>query len=243
MNESIETTPHGAILYDSDILRGINDVAFDVESWSFAVPVTGTFKSAGRGNTMYVSEGQGEFVLRHYLRGGAVGRLVRDNYLWLGEQRNRAFREWRLLARLRDLELPVPRPAAARYRRRGPFYTADLLTVRVPGIRSLSDRLTAAPGDEAFWERLGSGICRFHRAGVFHADLNVSNVQVDQDDQLWLLDFDRGRILPPGAWQQRTLARFHRSLRKVKQFDRNVHFRDADWQIFLDGYFRESRSA
>lgn len=243
MTESIERTPRGAILYDSDILRGINDVAFEVDSWSSSAPVTGTYKSAGRGNTMYVSEGQGEFVLRHYLRGGVVGQLVRDNYLWLGEARNRAFEEWRLLARLRDMQLPVPRPAAARYRRSGPFYTADLLTVRVPGIRSLSDRLTAAPGDEAFWTSLGSGICRFHRAGVFHADLNVSNVQVDEDDQLWVLDFDRGRILPPGPWQQRNLARFHRSLRKVKRFDRNVHFREADWEIFLEGYFRESRSA
>ena len=182
-------------------------------------------------------------MLRHYLRGGAAGQIVSDNYVWAGEDVNRAFREWRLLAKLVSEGLPVPTPAAARYRRYGLFYKADLMTVRVPGIRSLSDRITAGPGEKEFWQKLGAGIWRFHHAGVFHADLNVSNVQFDQDDDLWLLDFDRGKLLPAGAWRQRNLARFHRSLRKLKQFDPKVHYTARDWDNFLEGYFRESRSA
>jgi hypothetical protein len=42
-----------------------------------------------------------QWVLRHYRRGGAVARrLLADRYVWAGEERVRAFAEWRLLARL-----------------------------------------------------------------------------------------------------------------------------------------------
>ena len=44
--------------------------------------------------------GARQWVLRHYYRGGPIGRLLDDQFLWLGEDRTRCFREWRLLARL-----------------------------------------------------------------------------------------------------------------------------------------------
>jgi 3-deoxy-D-manno-octulosonic acid kinase len=243
VREAREKTSTGAILYDADRLAGVSDRAFSATSWATSAAVTGTFKSAGRGNTMFVGEPGNQFVLRHYLRGGLAGRIVRDNYLWLGESANRAFAEFRLLAKLRELGLPVPAPAAARYRRRGIIYTADLMTVRMPGIRSLSDRLTSATTDADFWRGLGAGIFRFHNAGVFHADLNVSNVQLDASDCLCLLDFDRGKLLPAGPWRQRNLARFHRSLRKLKSFNPAIHYNDRNWNQFLKGYFDASRSA
>jgi 3-deoxy-D-manno-octulosonic acid kinase len=243
VREALEKTRRGAILYDADVLTQLSDAAFTGAAWEAAEPVTGTFKSAGRGNTLFLRKGQSEFVLRRYLRGGLIGRMIREHYFWLGENASRGFAEFRLLAKLRARGLPVPVPAAARYVRRGPFYSADIITVRVPGIRSLSDRLTAAETDVLFWQQLGAGICRFHHAGVFHADLNVSNVQLDGGDTLWLLDFDRGRLLPPGPWQQRNLARFHRSLRKLRQFNPAVHYSERDWNQFLKGYFDASRSA
>ena len=172
-----------------------------------------------------------------------IGRLVSDRYLWTGADKSRAFREWRLLAKLVELGLPVPHPAAARVRPSGLFYQAELLTVRVRGIRSLSDRISAAPANEEFWRQFGAGIFRFHQAGVFHPDLNVSNCQFDQDDHFWLLDFDRGKILPPGTWRQRSLARLHRSLRKLKRFNPRIFCNNDNWNQLLDGYFSASRSA
>ena len=139
-----------------------------------------------------VSDGEHEFVLRHYIRGGLPGRLVRDSYFWLGERQTRSFAEWYLLSKMQSLGLPVPRPAAARYRRSGPFYTADLLTVRIPDIRSLAERLAREPGDEKFWQNLGIELHRFHAAGVNHADLNAYNLQIGDKDKVFLLDFDRG---------------------------------------------------
>jgi 3-deoxy-D-manno-octulosonic acid kinase len=216
---------------------------FVASGWPTAQAVTGTLRSAGRGNTQIVGDGRQEFVLRHYVRGGLPGMVVKDCYLWTGERQTRAFGEWYLLAKLYALGLPVPRPAAARYTRRGPVYTADLLTLRIPGIKSLADRITDSPGDANFWRKTGAQIQRFHRAGVCHADLNAYNVQLGQSDKLFLLDFDRGSIRPPGHWKQKNIARLHRSLQKIKRLNNKVHFNARDWNNFLDGYFKSFRLA
>lgn len=243
MNDTVEKTGDGAILYDADILSQISPAAFTVGSWATATPITGALRSGGRGSTFVVSDGENDFVLRHYLRGGLPGKLIRDVYLWTGESETRPFAEWRLLAKLKKRGLPVPRPVAARYCRKGPFYTADLLTMHIAGIRSLADRIVERPGDRELWRRIGRGLHSFHAAGVYHADLNAYNVQLDQDDQLYLLDFDRGKLLEPGLWRQKNLARLHRSLRKVRASDKRANFSKAAWDELLEGYFSESRSA
>ena len=243
MSDTVKKTRNGAIVYDTDIINQISDAAFVPESWPQRTLVGGALRSSGRGNTMIVSHGDQEFVLRHYVRGGLPGRIVHDTYVWMGERQTRAFSEWYLLAKLVRMGLPVPRPAAARYLRSGLVYRADLLTVRIPGIRSLADRISDSPGSPVFWTGLGRGIRKFHDAGVFHADLNAYNVQVDGADRLCLLDFDRGKILQPGVWQQKSLARLHRSLKKIKGLDQRIHFRPQNWNELLEGYFSASRSA
>jgi 3-deoxy-D-manno-octulosonic acid kinase len=240
---AVENTGTGAILYDRTAINHISDASFRPDSWDSAEPVTGTLRSGGRGNTMIVSDGRTEFVLRHYRRGGLPGRVNPDLYLWLGEERTRAFAEWRLLARLLEMGLPVPRPAAARYCRIAALlYTGDLWTVREPGIRALCDRLIAGTAHEEFWRRAGETIYRFHEAGVCHADLNAYNVQVDAADRLFLLDFDRGRLRPPGVWQQQNLARLHRSLAKIRRLEPRVAFSETNWQQLMQGYSSAARS-
>jgi len=181
-------------------------------------------------------------VLRHYMRGGLVGKIVRDSYLWTGENSTRPFSEWRMLAKMADSGLRVPRPAAARYTRHGPFYSADIITVRIPNVVALSDFIAAEPPTE-FWESLGAAVHGFHATGVYHADMNAYNLQIDNDCDLWMLDFDRGKLLPPGPWQQQTLSRLHRSLKKIVALDPRLHFRSRNWEQFLEGYFNASRSS
>ena len=243
MTDTVEKTSDGAILYDTAILNQISESAFTAAAWASATPIGGALRAGGRGTTMIVSDGTNEFVLRHYIRGGLPGKIVRDLYVWTGERETRSFSEWYLLAKLVKRGLPVPKPVAARYCRKGPFYTADLLTLRVPGIRSLADRILERPGSRAFWRGIGKDIYRFHSAGVYHADLNAYNVQVDEDDSVFLLDFDRGRLQEPGIWRQKNIARLHRSLVKIKSLDKRLHFSKAEWNELLEGYFSESRSA
>ena len=85
-------------------------------------------------------------------------------------------------------------------------------------------------------------IHHFHDAGVFHADMNASNLQIDENGELWMLDFDRGRLLQPGPWQQQTLKRLHRSLQKIRSLDPKISFQAPQWEALLEGYFSASRS-
>ena len=144
MTETVERTPAGAILYDRQIITEISEARFRPAGWLHAEPVSGTLGSAGRGNTMYVGNVPRQFVLRHFMRGGLVGKLVRDVYVWNGEDNTRPFAEWRLLAKMAEKGLRVPRPAAARYRRRGLLYTADIITVRIPNVVPLSAASSSA---------------------------------------------------------------------------------------------------
>ena len=212
------------------------------EGWLHAEPVGGTQGSGGRGNTMFVGNVPKQFVLRHFVRGGLVNKLVRDRYVWTGEHNTRPFAEWRMLAKMADSGLRVPRPAAARYCRHGLVYTADIITVRIPKVRPLSELIAVQSCAAAFWESLGKSVQAFHAEGVYHADMNAHNLQIDDDGELWMLDFDRGRLLQPGAWQQKTLSRLHRSLNKIRSANPALHVNAENWEQFLEGYFVASRS-
>jgi len=243
LTETVEKTATGAILYDKAIINQISEDRFAPEGWLHAELLTGHLRSAGRGNTLFVGNVPRQFVLRHYVRGGLLGRLVHDRYVFSGEDKTRSFREWRLLDKLSSHNLRVPRPAAARYRRWGTFYTADIITVRIPGIRSLSEYIAVNRVDESFWQSVGGAIFGFHKLGVYHADMNAYNLQIDEDGDLWMLDFDKGGLRPPGHWQQQTLNRLHRSLQKVVSLDPKIDFRPSNWSQLLEGYFNASRSA
>ena len=243
LTETVEKTRNGAILYDKAIINQISDERFTPQGWMHAELLTGALGSGGRGSTMFVGNVPRQFVLRHYMRGGLLGKLVKDRYIFSGADKTRPFLEWRLLDKLASNNMRVPRPAAARYVQRGTFYTADIITVRIPGIVPLSQYIADNDPDEAFWNSVGAAIQEFHARGVYHADMNAYNVQIDNDGLAWMLDFDKGRLRKPGPWQQETLSRLHRSLHKIVGLDPRLHFRSDNWEQLLEGYFNASRSA
>jgi 3-deoxy-D-manno-octulosonic acid kinase len=243
LTETVEKTSKGAILYDRQVISTIDESRFVASNWLHSEPIQGRLGSGGRGNTMFVGNVPRQFVLRHYIRGGLIGKFVDDKYVWTGADASRPFREWRMLAKMADSGLRVPRPAAARYTRIGLFYTADLITVRVPNVRALSTWIHERAGGEKFWNDLGDAIYQFHANGVFHADMNAYNLQIDSAGNLWMLDFDRGKLLPAGAWQQQTLGRLHRSLQKIWLRDPALNYDESCWEQLLEGYFTASKSA
>ncbi|HEB99083.1 MAG TPA: 3-deoxy-D-manno-octulosonic acid kinase, partial [Thiotrichales bacterium] len=223
------------ILYDADLIASPQQLVFDASDWAARSAIIGF--AEGRGTTFFVQHEGRDFVLRHYLRGGFIARVSADRYVWLGCRRTRAFREWHLLARMREMSLPVPQPAAARVIRRGLFYTADLMTVRIPEATTLSELLTREPLAEGYWIALGSLLLRFHVSGVYHADLNANNILLDRGGRFHLIDFDRGRLRRPGRrWQEANLNRLRRSLDKLARTEPEFHFREQDWQNLLTGY-------
>jgi 3-deoxy-D-manno-octulosonic acid kinase len=194
-------------------------------------------ETSGRGSVWIVSEDGRRWVLRHYHRGGFISRFVFDHYLWLGLERSRAFREWRLLRRLSDAGLPVPNPVAARVRRAGPVYTADILTVYIPDTRKLSAFIAERRAPEDCWRRVGRLVRAVHDQGVDHPDLTAHNLLLDARGEVFLVDFDNAHVRRPGVWQQRGLERLERSLRKVA-LETGTDFDERAWAELVGGYGR-----
>ncbi len=213
MNPIEKNTHQGAILYDGQVLDHVDEAWFDPAYWEAEGRVVG--RAAGRGTTLIV-EGEGDtWVLRHFQRGGLAAKPFKDRYLWKRGSDTRPFREWHLLMELGKRGLPVPRPVAARFERSGIWYRGDLITAYLPRTQSLAELLDIGHQDEAVWAQVGRWLRRFHDEGVDHADLNAHNILLDDALQVFVVDFDRGQIKPPGRWAKKNLNRLERSLRKL----------------------------
>lgn len=229
-----EQVENGYIIYDAQLAGQISTQWFEPEYWRAHAELQTV--TAGRGQAWFIRHQQKSYVLRHYCRGGLVARITPDRYLWTGLEKTRAWREYRLLVNLEALGLPAPRPLAARVLRHGAFYRADLLTQRIPDSQPLSRILVERSLDDRLWRNIGECIRAFHRHHIYHADLNAHNILLDNRMQIYLIDFDKSAMVRDGSWQQRTLQRLQRSLRKLQSQNRQFHFGEANWRNLLAGY-------
>jgi len=186
---------------------------FDAGEWHRAGAVA--LETSGRGEVLIVARGHDKWVLRHYQRGGLVARFVEDHYLWLGLERTRAFREWRLLRGLRDAGLAVPNPVAAHVYRTGAIYTADIITSYLPNTRKLSWFIAQGQVPADCWRKIGRVLRSVHDHGVDHPDMTAHNILLDDRGGVFLVDFDNAREKPAGEWRRLGVERLQRSLRKV----------------------------
>jgi 3-deoxy-D-manno-octulosonic acid kinase len=241
MRECIRKDAGGEILFDAAVAPQVDRDWFERDYWRRhdALRVL----AGGRGGVAIIDTPAGECVLRHYHRGGLIAKLSADRYLWQGAARTRSFTEFRLLGQLRAMGLPAPAPVASRYRCHGLSYTADLITARIAGARTLAECLAQGDLDATLAEQVGALVARFHRAGVWHADLNAHNVLLAPDG-LHLIDFDRGLLRPPAArWQAANLQRLRRSLLKEGAGTSDMAaFDQVLWQPLLRGYERALRA-
>jgi 3-deoxy-D-manno-octulosonic acid kinase len=239
-------TAAGAMLADPDVLGNLPqeevEALFDPEFWRARGELLDV--AAGRGSAWFIRSGTRQWALRHFRRGGFIARLSPDRYVWAGEDRVRAFAEWRLLHLLTGRGVAVPKPVAARYSRAGLLYRCDLITQRIVDARPVSAALADQVLPESSWHAVGAAIARLHDAGVDHADLNAHNVLIDLKGIVTVIDFDRGRLRAPGAWASRNLQRLRRSLVKLSRGLAPDRFSPQNWDWLMAGYrsIRDSRS-
>lgn len=193
--------------------------------------------------TLFVDAGGGEqWALRHYRRGGMIGRVAHDGYIWTGLERTRPWLEWHLLSALHQRGLPVPRPVAARVQRRGLRYSADILTERLIGTRSLSDHLRSRPQPTETLNAVGACIGRLHRAGVRHGDLTSDNILLaypteGDPPRVYVVDFDGSTLrVPKSRWQRANVQRLQRSLKKRARRYSPFYYGPGVWEAILAGY-------
>ncbi|KZZ52580.1 hypothetical protein A3758_11375 [Oleiphilus sp. HI0118] len=219
----------------------INRRIFQKESSDYFEPKYWQTKHAiegherGRGTTWFVRHRTHSLVLRHYYRGGLMSRINRDAYVYTGAKNTRSFKEFSVLQALFDAGLPVPEPAAARVIRKGRSYTADLITRRIPNAQDLL-QVFQAPATNTIIRDIAETVAQLHNFGVWHPDLNIQNILVDNKQKVWIIDFDQAKILRlKQRHRMRMLERLQRSFMK-EQVRHGIIWTDQNWCDFMHFY-------
>ncbi|NOR20593.1 MAG: 3-deoxy-D-manno-octulosonic acid kinase [Xanthomonadales bacterium] len=227
-----------AVIYDASVMEAPEPDYFKTGYWKAGDALVG--EAIGRGSAWFIDATFGPVVLRQFLRGGWVAKISRDKYVFTGVENSRPFREFIILSSMLELGLPVPRPVAALCEHHGVVSTGALLTARIAGAQTLADLLPADNADSetraAMWGRIGQCIREFHDAGVWHADLNARNIMLDEQLQVFLIDFDRARFTPGKVVDgEGNLKRLKRSLVKLWPDD-EIAAMQAAWILLEAGY-------
>jgi len=229
-------------VYNQTLITNFDAEMLNPSYWQQNNAVTGS--AQGRGTTWFVEykdngNTQHDWVLRHYYRGGLIGKMIKDSYWFSGVDKTRAACEFTLLRHMNTLQLPAPEPIAYRVIQHGFYYQADLLSSRIEHAQDLVAILSEKAVTDDVWHNIGATIKRFHQHGIYHHDLNSHNILLNDKNQVFLIDFDRGelRTNPVNTtWKQANMARLQRSflkeLNKLAQFN----YTEKNWHALMDGY-------
>ena len=191
----------------------------------------------GRGNIHGFKYNKFDLLLRHYHRGGMLAKIVDDGYFWAGLAKTRPMRELLMHLEMLKLGLPVPTPVAIHVRRSGLIYRADIITKYISNARTLSTVLLENYISDQIWNRIGKTIKKFHVKNCNHADLNAHNILLCDNEDIFLIDFDKSMIdNSSGQWKDRNLKRLKRSLEKLSSNNENFNYTDEAFSMLMQGY-------
>ena len=225
-------------LYQPDFISNFDPLMFDSDYWHHKNAITG--QAQGRGTTWFIAHDSQDWVLRHYYRGGLIGKIIHDSYLFTGLENTRAIKEYLLLAQMQNLQLPAPQPVACKIARSGLGglkYRADILSSRITNASDLISQLQEKRLNDEIWCAIGETIALFHHHGIYHHDLNIHNILIDDKGKVWLIDFDQGEQRKIElSWQKENIARLQRSFVKEKGKFPQLHWHQGNWETLLAAY-------
>ncbi|MGJ8679126.1 3-deoxy-D-manno-octulosonic acid kinase [Paraglaciecola sp.] len=221
------------ILFDPKHFAEPTPKLFSGEHWAAENKIIG--QATGRGTTYFFKHQDQEYVLRHYLRGGLIGKILDDQYMFTGIQNTRSWQEFNLLQHMINLGLPCPTPIAAMVTKKGLHYSADIILAKIEQAKDVCNILLTQEIPQETWRDIGKTIAQFHQHNIYHHDLNIHNIMIDKTNKVWLIDFDKCGVKQGTDWQPNNISRLHRSLEKEKRLH-NIYWQDSDWQALLAGY-------
>lgn len=190
-------------------------------------------------------------LIRRCVRGGLVGRLLKE--LYLGGTYPRPLEELKVSEHARAHGIPTPEILAVAFEGVGPFFYKGAVATREvkqgSDLETELDSLTCpVAGDTLAAKRraiglLGSLVAKMHGAGIRHADLHLKNVLLTEEEggpKLYLLDLDAATISQPLSDLAKcaNLLRLYRSVEKVNR--RRAVITRTDVLRFLRSYADES---
>lgn len=160
-------------------------------------PQTADHLLGGRGSVYRTHlDGVGPIMVKHYRRGGLLANFITRYYLRTTKTRGQI--EFEQMERARNLGCGAPEPVA--YASCGRFfYRAWLVTREVERSQTMA-QLSRASSDRAAVAI--TALCHHTniliKNNIMHADFHPGNVLVDEDDQVYLIDFDKTGIYRGG---------------------------------------------
>ncbi|MGN0902095.1 MAG: 3-deoxy-D-manno-octulosonic acid kinase, partial [Succinivibrio sp.] len=145
----------------------------------------------GRGKTLMFSKNSISLVLRHYRRGGLTGKLLGDIFLFFEKLKHRAFDEFNMLIRMQEIGLKVPEAVAAKEINFGLYLRQDIVIKRLDGFEDLSSVIDRRPLTKEEFESIGNTIRSFFEKDIMHTDLNIRNILINDQREVYLIDFDK----------------------------------------------------
>jgi 3-deoxy-D-manno-octulosonic acid kinase len=159
-------------------------------------------------------QGIGSVVIKYYRRGGAIRYLIKKRYFKCGKTRCQI--EYELLQKVRSLGINAPDPVAFAYRGRL-FYQCWLVTREIQYHQTLA-QLSRSNQEQArmAMKAVIRQVSMLIKNKILHADLHPGNVIVDHQNQVYLLDFDKGGVFhgDKNALRTRYLHRWNRAIQK-----------------------------
>ena len=199
----------------------------------------GAAGDGGRGTVARVDiPGIGWVFVRDYRHGGLTRAVFGRRFFIPG----RETREIHVLgaARSRNLPVPVPVASARKHCGFGRGYHARIITAEIPRTSSLVTTLWENTGQGRDTAPLlfstGKAIRSMHDAGIYHHDLNMHNILVNESETVFIIDFDRARIRRTLGMRER-IANLRRLLRSGRKLTRLHHDAPSGW--FSDDRFGE----
>lgn len=231
--EEVHQNNHHFLLDTSDFLCPDLQI-FQPDYWKAQGALTG--QASGRGTTYFFKQGDRQYVLRKYLRGGLIGKILDDQFFNSGLYNSRAWVEFKLLQTLQEKSLPAPRPVAALCSKHGLFTRSFIICERIANASDVHQLISRSRLSDKTWANIGTTIAMFHAQQVYHHDLNIHNIMLDSEEKAFLIDFDKCSIKSGETWKKANIQRLRRSLEKEKAKTGEYHWSESDWQSLLNGY-------
>ena len=212
------------IFYDKEI-------GIDIEEWFLKEK----FEIQQQDNTILINEKK--WIKKHYIRKGLM-TFLGDLYLNSSIQSSRSYLEFSLINGLHKNGFPTCRPIMGWITKNKFTYTANLITEYIPSI-NLKNYIEQNKMEKKDWHTVGVLVAKLHQQNVFHGDLNITNILVNENDgeleKFLLIDFDKSKQkFMTYKDKQSNLNRISRSLKKNKLFDEN------NFNVLLEGYNKVS---
>ena len=158
----------------------------------------------------------GSVAVKFYHRGGIVRHFIKNRYFKCGKTRGQ--REYELLQKVRRFGISAPEPIAFAYRGRL-VYQAWLVTREIKQHQTLAQiSLSNENLASILMKEVVKQISMLIKNNILHVDLHPGNIIVDKENQIYMLDFDKGSIFSgnKNKLEHRYLTRWIRAVSKHK---------------------------